>query len=191
MNAFCEESRFILTKWNEVAEVMKAVEVCRSELAGYLVSLETVLKAETWWRPALKFVKHADDECYISRKDWADDSGAFVIWIGVYSFTAEAIFGGAEPPSCYLWLQQRAGELAEPLTARVKRDPELNRLVATGTYGVKSRYLLQKKLRRWHQEEFDEFASGAPLREIAEFMSRVYAAIQHYKLPEERRSQAG
>jgi len=67
--------------------------------------------------------------------------------------------------------------------AYVARDSELKRLVGTGTSGQKTRYSLQKKLRRWYPQELEEFASGVPLREIADFMGQVYTAIKDYKLP--------
>lgn len=188
MSTFSEESRFLLKNWDRVAELIEATDSCKEELAAYLHSVEGILRAEGWWDKDLEFVPYNDDQCYISKKEWRDDDSQ-MIWIGVENFTPDAIFSATSPPTCYLWVQSpRVAEIADALLAYVKRDSELKQLLVTGRSGQKTRYLLEKRLRRWYPEELEQFASGAPLREIADFMGRVYTAIRGYKLPHGRRS---
>ena len=182
MITFSEESRFLLNNWDRVVELMNAADACHSEMLAYLHSVKDILRAESWWDEDLQFVPLDDYQCYISKKQWqVDDS--HVIWIGVEKFTPDAIFSATSPPSCYLWAQSRAAEIADALLVHVKRDSELKRLLAFGTSGQNTRYLLQKKLRRWYPGELDEFISGVPLREIVDFMGQVYTAIKDYELP--------
>ncbi|MGB9457182.1 MAG: hypothetical protein WCB12_14135 [Bryobacteraceae bacterium] len=184
MITLSEESRFLLKNWDRVAELMEATGTCQSELADYLHSVKGILRA---WDEELQFMPAGDSQCYISRKEW-QEADAYVIWIGVENFTPDAIFSATSPPSCYLWVESpRATEIAEGLLAYVKRDAELKGLLATGTSGQKTRYLIQKKLRRWYPEELEDFLSGAPLREIADFMGQVYTAIKDYRLPRKGR----
>jgi hypothetical protein len=145
-----------------------------------------ILRAERWWDEDLQFEPFDNHQCYVHKKEW-HDGDSHVIWIGVQNFTPDAIFNATSPPICYLWLECRAAEIADTLVAYVEQDSELKRLLATGTSGQKTRYLLQKKLRRWYPQELEEFASGAPLREIVDFMGQVYTAIKDYRLPREGR----
>lgn len=187
MITFSEESRFLLKNWDRVAELMDAADACGEELQAYLDSVEDILRAEPWWGTDLEFITLSGGQCYVSKKDWEVDD-AHVIWIGVEDFSPDAIFSATSPPSCYLWLQSRAAGIADSLLDCVQRDAELKLLIGSGTYGQKARYLLRKKLRRWYPEELDEFASGAPLREIADFIGRVYLSIKDYKLTRKGRS---
>jgi hypothetical protein len=183
---FSEESRFLLKEWDRVAEIRNATDACYSEMLDYLHSVKGVLRAERWWDEDLQFVPLDNYQCYVSKKEWrVGDSD--VIWIGVEEFTPDAIFSAISPPSCYLWVQSpHAAEIADGLLAYVKRDSELRRF-ATGRAGQKTRYVLQKKLRRWYPEELEDFVSGVPLREIVDFMGQVYTAIKDYELPRKGR----
>jgi len=71
MNKFSDESQFILKNWERIQDLVKAVQICRSEMGAYLASLETILQNQPWWQKELTFVKIDDTQCYISRENWA------------------------------------------------------------------------------------------------------------------------
>ena len=49
-------------------------------------------------------------------------------------------------------------------------------LVSKGTY------VIAKYLRTFTEEEYEDITSGALLSEIADFIEKIYLAIEHYKI---------
>lgn len=178
---FSEESLLVAKNWETVADIVKAVEKLRNELAKLLRSLEADLVKQDWWNEGWEAVENSVSEAYIANERW--DLGStysdYAVWIGVEGFSPERIFGQETPPILYVWVSNRRNDLAQRLAKELGQsgDWEILGEIDTRATGYVVRDYVQKCL----PEEVETY--GEIIRpQIIEFLSH-YADVMMQLAP--------
>jgi hypothetical protein len=114
MKDFSEESVLIARNWTTVLKIVEVKERISQELGGILSSVETELKTRAWWQSGW----HAWPDgpgFYISHANWELDDGWLLVWIGVYDFDADHVFGLGIPPTLYVGFREGYEDLKHAL----------------------------------------------------------------------------
>jgi len=174
---FSEESIFFLQNWGTIEKLLMSEKNFRKEFGEFLYSIEKILLNKDWWSTDLVFNKQDMTQVYISKTNWMIDAG-YSIWIGVERFKPEALFGIDMPAQCYLWtMGERKNKIGDDLLQILKSHDEFkDHLLSSGGY------VLKKLLRKYTEEEYEEFISGSSLNEIVEFFGKVYLSINNYEI---------
>lgn len=182
---FSEESIFFIQNWGIIEKLLSSEKNFKKEFSEFLYSIEEILMKKDWWNTKLVFEKYDQSQIYVSRENWHLDN-EYSIWIGVEDFTPERLFGVGEPVDCYLWItgNQKEKIIADLSQMLKKEDYFKDYLVSSGGY------VLKKYLRKYTEEEYKDFISGASLNEIVGFIEKVYLFIKDYEIQESGSSQA-
>jgi hypothetical protein len=114
MKGFSEESVLIATHWTTVLKIMEARERTSQELGGILSSVEAELKTGDWWQSGWRAWPDGPG-FYISHANWELDDGWLPVWIGVYDFDADHVFGLGIPPTLYVGFREGYEDLKHAL----------------------------------------------------------------------------
>ncbi len=153
MNAhFSDASRLLVGNWDIVKEIHESEADLAAELRGYLFSLEKRLANLEWWDSQWDFVRYQDSQVYIAHSEWRLHD-EYALWIGLESFTPEALFGTDGFASLYIWVTGAASELVSPL-----RDLLSGRSDLIGDLSARAnRFVIKSPLRKCLPEELDDF----------------------------------
>ncbi len=175
---FSEESTFLIKNWSQVEQFHNAENNLRKEVSDLLHSIERVLLDRDWWDHRLSFNSKSQDQVYISKSDWTKRNYN-LIWIGVENFTIERLFGGDFPPRCFLYcLNVGDREQIRSELLKIMRQDDNFRDYLTDKKG----YVLIKHIKKYTDAQYEEFAAGEPLNEIADFIEKVYQKIEGYSI---------
>jgi hypothetical protein len=111
MKGFSEESVLIATHWTTVLKIMEARERIARELQAILSSVEADLKTLPWWGPGWRSWPDGDLGFFVSNLDWHSDEGGEVVWLGVYDFDPDHVFGIQTPPHLYVGFPEGCEDL--------------------------------------------------------------------------------
>jgi hypothetical protein len=120
MTQFTEESIFIAKSWNTVLDIIRAKEHLEIELSNLLVSVKAELEEFEWWDEGWRFYPYSETEIYIVNEDWQLD-GNDVIWMGVYDFDSEHVFGSGSPASFYVRVESGYDDLGQILVEEIRK----------------------------------------------------------------------
>ena len=168
MQLFSDESALLIRNWETVRDILNAEKQLRKELNSCLVSLEKELVRRQRLINGWVFVKHADNQVYISNKKWVSEN-QYIVWIGVEYFNPDNVFGNDIPPNLYIWTPRKHYDLAKELIEQLQEsDFEI--------YGdvdnrEKSGYIVRYAVRKYLEEEdLDEYVISIR-SQILEFMT--------------------
>ena len=174
---FSKEDIFFIQNWEIIEKLYSSKENFEREFSKVLYSIEEILVKQDWWNKGLVFKKNTKSEVYISRENWRLND-EYSIWIGVQDFTPQQMLGSDFPAICYLWVTgDKEDKIMNDLSRIFKNKGQFE------DYLVNSDgYVLEKPLKKYTEEEYKKFISGASLKEIVEFIEKVYLIIKSYKI---------
>ncbi len=174
---FSEESIFFFQNWGVIEKLNSSEKSFKKEFSKFLCSIEDILVKKDWWHKELVFKKLSESEIYISRENWHLNDG-YSILIGVEGFTPEKIFGSDTPANCYLWVTgEKKDKIIDDLSLMFKNESQFKDYLARS-----GGYVLKKYLKKYTEEEYKDFISGASLNGILEFIEKVYLFIKGYEI---------
>lgn len=179
--SFSEESIFFIQNWGIIEKLLTSAGNFRKEFSEFLFSIERILMEKDWWKEdkeQLVFNKYNDSQVYISRRNWRLNNKDYSIWIGVEGFTPERLLGSGPPANCYLWVTgDKKDKIIRDLSQRLTNQDEFKDYLTR-----RGGYVLEKCLRKYTEEEYKDFISGAPLNEIVGFIEKVYLSMRDYEI---------
>jgi hypothetical protein len=114
MRKLPKEGLFVGQNWRVVEQLVVAKEALESAFGDVLRQLGTDLSAQPWWSSGeWAYEKKRKTRApwpwavYITRRHWGLGSGNMVA-IGLTDLTPDAIFGGDEDPSLFVWVDSQA-----------------------------------------------------------------------------------
>lgn len=150
---FSEESILLVKNWDTVRDIFEAEKQLRRELSYLLLTIESELIRNDWWRDAWVFVKYQESQVYISNQNWRSND-ELVVWIGVEGFVPERIFGMELPPTLYVWVSGKRYDLAQMLAEQIeKSEYEILGEIDHRSSG----YVVKHAVRKCLPEEIEEF----------------------------------
>jgi hypothetical protein len=174
---FSEESIFFLRNWGVIEKLLFAEKNFRKEFTEFLYSLEKTLQKRDWWDNSLIFNRYGTAQVFITKKTWGSGND-FSIWIGTEGFAPERLFGSDIPPQCYLWVRgDKKDKIMRDLTNIFSQEESFEEYLSTS-----GGYVLKKYIKKYTDEQFEEFIAGSTLDEIADFIEEVYLLIRNYEL---------
>lgn len=179
---FSEDSAFLLKNWSQVEKFHDVESNLRKEVSNLLHSLEGVLSDRYWWDHRLSFYGKSRDQVYISRSDWTKGNNN-LIWIGVEDFTVERLFSSSFPPRCFLYCLNVGDrdKIRSELLKVMRQDNHFR-----GYLTDKKGYVLIKHINKYTDTQYEKFAGGEPLNEIADFIEKVYIKIEGYSIKNDK-----
>jgi hypothetical protein len=119
---FSEESIFIARHWDTVVDILRAKAQLESELSNLLLSVEAELKDLKWWDEGWVFEPYHKDpsQFYIANQNWRIGDER-VLWLGVYHFDSEHIFGSDPPPQLYVRVGEQHEDLQQVLGEEISK----------------------------------------------------------------------
>ncbi len=118
MTGFSDASVLIAENWDTVLDIMHARKRLDEELTELLFSIESDLARLDWWNQGWEFLTYKG-EIYIRNKNWQGGEDE-VLWLGIYDFDAEHIFGTELPPTFYVRTNREHGGLGQILIKKLK-----------------------------------------------------------------------
>ncbi len=175
---FSEESTFLIKSWSQVEKFHNAENNLRKEVSDLLHSIEGVLSGRDWWDLRLFFNSKSQDQIYVSRSDWTKGNEN-LIWIGVENFTIERLLGSNFPPRCFLYCLNVGDrdKIRSELLKIMRQDNDFIDYITD-----KKGYVLIKHIRKYTDAQYEQFITGEPLNEIADFIEKVYLKIEGYSI---------
>lgn len=173
MKIFSDESKLLAKNWETYQELLKAEQTLRSELQGFLESLEADLIKNSWWQNQWNFIVYEQTEIYISNANWVSHYDEYVLLIGLEGLTPERLFGMDNPP--LLYVKSSDYNLGELLLEKLKEDEMLKQ----GDLDYSSsRYLLTQPLKVLPNEvdKFDKIVRQPAL----EFLNYYATTLEQY-----------
>jgi hypothetical protein len=152
MTTFCNESKLLIENWKTFKAIGQAEAELRREFTAYLYSMEKELAKCDWWDESWQFVRHTDNQIYISRRDWLKDDN-HSIWIGVESFVPNSFFGSESASTLYVWAYRDWPGLAGTLASELENNPNIIGSIDTRT----KCYVVKQPMRKCLPEELDLF----------------------------------
>ncbi len=171
MSILSDESMLIARNWDIVEDIINAKKRLGKELASILVSIESELTKNSWWRDGWVFNPYYESQVYVSNQQWQIND-TLAIWIGVEGFSPKHIFGIESPPNLYVWVAKRRYDLAQMLAEQIERsDHEILGEIDHRTSG----YVVKASVKKCLPEEVEEFGEAAS-KQIVDFFAH-YAQI--------------
>ncbi|MBN1262657.1 MAG: PD-(D/E)XK nuclease family protein [Anaerolineae bacterium] len=139
MTGFSPESLLVAEHWNTVLDIIRARDTLDRELTEMLWSYEADLEAQDWWEQGWRFQRHKN-RFYIDNPSWFNTEGKAVVYMGVFDFDADHVFGLKSPPFFYVYVRNGYDVLYQELVA----------LLQDGGYTVaaENRYLIRSNLQQ-------------------------------------------
>jgi hypothetical protein len=101
MTDFSESSVLLGANWPTVLDIEQARERLDEELLTLLFSMKATLSKQAWWEHGWTF-RQDNRQIWIPSSCWQDEQGRDLIWMGVYAFNGNRVFGPQSPPIFYL-----------------------------------------------------------------------------------------
>lgn len=101
MTHLSESSVLLGSNWPTVLDLERARERMDQELVTLLFSLEADLVRQPWWNQGWRF-RQDSRQIWILNPRWRGPEGKDPLWMGVYRFDANHVFGPQSPPIFYL-----------------------------------------------------------------------------------------
>jgi hypothetical protein len=121
MNKLSKTSVLLGANWPAVLDIERARGQLDEELVALLFSLEATLVQQDWWQQGWTF-RRLKREIYIWNTNWADAQGHTPLWMGVYSFNADRVFGRRTPPVFYFRTRKGYEALGEVLLEELRAE---------------------------------------------------------------------
>jgi hypothetical protein len=175
MEWLSEESLLLAKNWDTVEDIFRAEKRLREEMSSFLLSLEQELVQQDWWDEDWTFVRYRDNQVFISCRNWRIEDKSLV-WIGVWMFDPERVFGTESPPSLYVWVGRKQYDLAQMLAEAIEEDEdEVLGEIDHRTKGYVVKHALQKCL----PGEVDGYADLAR-QQIIDFFAYYAKLLRNY-----------
>jgi len=100
MSKLSQSSILLGSNWSTVLSIEKALEDLEAELLSLLYSVEDLLIKQDWWQGGWSFGR-GKSQIWIDNIDWADAKGNWPLWMGVYRFKPDHVFGPKAAPIFY------------------------------------------------------------------------------------------
>lgn len=173
MKIFSDESKLLAKNWETYQELLKAEQTLRTELQGFLESLEADLIKNSWWQNHWNFIVYEETEIYISNANWVSSYDEYVILIGLEGLTPERLFGMDNPP--LLYVKSSDYSLGELLIEKLDEEETLKQ---GGLDYSSSRYLVTQPLKVLPNEveKFDKVVRQPAL----DFLSYYATTLEKY-----------
>ena len=121
MNNLSEAGMLLVTNWTTVTSIQEALDELEQELLALLFSVEVPLTQQAWWRHGWRF-RQLKKEILIWRPDWVDGKGHWPLWMGVYSFGPDRVFGPGAPPVFYFRTRKNYDSLGDELREALRDE---------------------------------------------------------------------
>jgi hypothetical protein len=122
MTDFSESSVLLGANWPTVLDIEQARTQLDEELHTLLFSLEGDLAQQAWWQHGWVFRRHKGRSIYIGPPQWQDVEGHWPLWMGVYSFNGDHVFGPKTPPVFYFRCRKNYDALGDVLREKLRTE---------------------------------------------------------------------
>lgn len=122
MTDFSESSVLLGMNWLTVLDIEQARTQLNEELHTLLFSLESDLAQQAWWQHGWVFRRHKDRSIYIGPPQWQDVERHWPLWMGVYSFNGDHVFGPKTPPVFYFRCRKNYDALGDVLREKLRNE---------------------------------------------------------------------
>jgi len=109
MMGFSDESLLVAENWRTVLDIVTAQGRLDEELTETLFSLQADLNEQPWWEQGWEF--YTGRGIYILNGNWRTKERKSVLWMGVYNFDADHVFGLKAAPLFYIRTRKGHDEL--------------------------------------------------------------------------------
>ena len=107
MTDFSESSVLLGANWPTVLDIEQARERLDEELLTLLFSMKATLSKQAWWEHGWTF-RQDKRQIWIPNSRWQDRGGKNVLWMGVYAFKSDRVFGPQSPPIFYVRVRDKS-----------------------------------------------------------------------------------
>jgi len=152
---FSNAGKMVLQNWAVVQDIHEIEIEVANYLENYIRTFDKELKKCKWWDSKWKFVSYDAGQSYITRPEWKrGESDA--IWIGIWNFNADALFGTKPPASFYVYVEIESPQLVSALQKHFEGESDIIGTITTKTL-KKGGYIIQHNLRKCLPEEVERF----------------------------------
>jgi hypothetical protein len=121
MNGVSDAAVLLVSNWPTVLSIQEALDDLEDELLAMLFSMEAALVQQDWWQEGWIF-RRPRKEIYIGNTDWVDGKGHWPLWMGVYSFKPDRVFGPGAPPVFYFRTRSNYDALGDVLREALRDE---------------------------------------------------------------------
>lgn len=121
MNELSEASVLLGSNWPTVLSIERALDDLEEELLTLLFSVEESLVQQDWWKEGWVF-RRGKRQIWIGNTDWNDTQGHWPLWMGVYAFKPDNVFGPKSPPIFYFRTRKNYEALGNELWEALRAE---------------------------------------------------------------------
>ena len=121
MTELSETSLLLGSHWPTVLDIERAREHLDEELLALLLSMESTLAQQDWWSRQWTFRQYRR-EIFIGNTKWQDAEGHWPLWMGIYGFDGDHVFGPLTPPIFYFRCRKNYDTLGDVLREKLRAE---------------------------------------------------------------------